>query len=66
MKKAAKKKAKGRPRKANKMKVIQIAATVTPEQMDVLKKIMKKHKLDLSKAIRWAVFNCGESGPVAD
>jgi hypothetical protein len=66
MKKAAKKKAKGRPRKANKMKVIQIAATVTPEQMAVLKKIMKKYKLDLSKAIRWAVFNCGESGPVAD
>jgi hypothetical protein len=60
MKKAAKKKAKGRPQKAANMKVIQIAATVTPEQMTVLKRIMKKYGLDLSKAIRWAVFNCGE------
>jgi len=60
MKKASKKKAKGRPRKAAKMKVIQIAATATPEQMEALKRIMKKYGLDLSKAIRWAVFNCGE------
>jgi hypothetical protein len=58
MKKAAKKK-RGRPKKAAKMRVIQIAATVTPEQMAILKRIMKKHGLDLSKAIRWAVFNCG-------
>jgi hypothetical protein len=60
MKKAAKKKAKGRPRKAAKMKVIQIAATATPEQMEVIRRIMQKYDLDLSKAIRWAVFNCGE------
>jgi hypothetical protein len=57
---------KGRPKKAAKMKRIVRAISLTPEQMDVLKKIMKKHKLDLSKAIRWAVFNCGEGGPVAD
>lgn len=33
MKKAAKKKAKGRPRKAAKMKVIQITITITPERL---------------------------------
>jgi hypothetical protein len=60
MKKAAKKNAKGRPRKAAKMKVIQLAITATPEQMEVIERIQKRYALDLSKAIRWAVFNCGE------
>lgn len=60
MKKAAKKKPKGRPRKAAKMKVTQLAITATPEQMEVIHRIMRKYKIDLSKAIRWACFNCGE------
>lgn len=33
MKKAAKRKSKGRPRKAAKMKVIQITITITPERL---------------------------------
>lgn len=61
MKKAAKKKrGKGRPKKAAKMKVIQLAITATPEQMRVIERIRKKYDLDLSKAVRFAVMNCGE------
>lgn len=61
MKKAAKKKrGKGRPKVAARMKVIQLAITATPEQMAVIKRIQKKYGLDLSKAVRWACLNCGE------
>lgn len=55
-----KKASKGRPKKAAKMKVNKITVSVTPEQMVVIKAIMRTYKIDLSKAIRFACFNCGE------
>jgi cytochrome oxidase Cu insertion factor (SCO1/SenC/PrrC family) len=53
MKKAAKKKAKGRPRKAAKMKVKQITITIDPQQDSDIKHVRKLLGLDVSKAVRW-------------
>lgn len=53
MKKAAKKRGKGRPRKADCMKAIVISASVTPDENKILKRLMKKMKVGQSKAIKW-------------
>ena len=50
---AAKKKAKGRPRKAAKMKVKQITITIDPEQDAAIKHARKLFGFDVSKAVRW-------------
>lgn len=53
MKKAASKKAKGRPRKAAKMKVKQITITIDPEQDAAIEHARKLFGFDVSKAVRW-------------
>lgn len=53
MKKAAKKKSKGRPRKAAKMKVKQITITIDPEQDAAIEHARKLFGFDVSKAVRW-------------
>ena len=53
MKKAAKKRGKGRPKKAAKMKVKQITITIDPEQDAAIKHARKMCGFDVSKAVRW-------------
>ncbi|TXH43697.1 MAG: hypothetical protein E6Q97_33775 [Desulfurellales bacterium] len=53
MKKAAKKRGKGRPKKANRMKAIIIPVSVSPEEEKIWRQLMKKLGVGKSKAVQW-------------
>ena len=55
MKKSAKKRGKGQPKKAQHMKAIVIAVSLKPEHEKALREIMKATGLDRSKAVQWLI-----------
>jgi hypothetical protein len=55
MKRARKKRGKGRPKKAVKMRAIVRAISLTPAHDKGLSKIMKETGLDRSKAAQWLI-----------
>jgi len=57
MKKRAKKRGKGQPKKAKHMKAVVIAVSLTPEHEKKLSEIMKATGLGRSKAVRMLIEN---------
>jgi len=55
MKKAAKKRGKGRPRKADKMKAVFVPVTIAAGDDKILKRLMKKLGVGKSKAVQWVL-----------
>jgi len=53
MKKAAKKRGKGQPKKADRMKAIIVPVSVSPADDKILKRLMKKLGGGKSKSIQW-------------
>ncbi len=53
MKKAAKKRGKGRPKKANRMKAIIIPVSVSPEEEKIWRQLMNQLGVGKSKAVQW-------------
>jgi hypothetical protein len=60
MKKSAKKRGKGRPKQAAKLKAIVMAVSIKPEHKRKIERIMKANKLDRSKAVQWLIEQASE------
>jgi predicted transcriptional regulator len=55
MKKSAKKRGKGRPKQAAKLKALVMTVSIKPEHKKKIEQVMKAHKLDRSKAVQWLI-----------
>jgi predicted transcriptional regulator len=55
MKKSAKKRGKGRPKQAAKLKALVMTVSIKPEHKRKIDRIMKAHNLDRSKAVQWLI-----------
>jgi hypothetical protein len=60
MKKSAKKRGKGRPKQAAKLKALVMTVSIKPEHNRKIERVMKSRNLDRSKAVQWLIENCGE------
>jgi predicted transcriptional regulator len=60
MKKSVKKRGKGRPKQAAKLKALVMTVSIKPEHKRKIERVMKAHKLDRSKAVQWLIDRASE------
>jgi hypothetical protein len=60
MKKSAKKRGKGRPKQAAKLKALVMTVSIKPEHKKKIERIMKAYKLDRSKVVQWLIEQASE------